>query len=67
MDGINLDGVRKMCEDLKILDILKHSIYNAEKHKRNLSEPVGEPFILIGISVHGKDSCDLIENWLEED
>lgn len=56
----------KDTELLEVLKILKESIYNFEKHKRALSEPIGEEFLIIGLSVKGSDNVSKVLNWIKE-
>ena len=54
-----------MVSDEEILKILKDSIYNKEEHKRVMSEPKGEKFLMINISVNGDEKIEKIKEWLK--
>ena len=54
-----------MVNDEEILKILKESIYNKEEHKRVMSEPKGEKFLMINISIKGDEKIDKIKEWLK--
>ena len=54
-----------MVSDEEILKILKDSIYNKEEHKRVMSEPIGEKFLMINISIKGDENIEKIKEWLK--
>lgn len=54
-----------MINEQEILQILKESIYNKEEHKRVMSEPLGEKFLMVNISVKGDEKIEKIKEWLE--
>ena len=54
-----------MINDNEILKILKDSIYNKEEHKRVMSEPKGEKFLMINISIKGDENIEKIKEWLK--
>ena len=54
-----------MISNDEILKILKDSIYNKEEHKRVMSEPKGEKFLMINISIKGDENIEKIKEWLK--
>ena len=63
MDGINLDGVKKMCRDLKVLAILKdNAVITKGEGRWN-----GIEVIDICVGSESTDDYNLIKEWLEED
>ena len=55
-------------EALEILNIIKKSIFNIETHKYTLDEKFkGQKFMIIGLTIRGKDDIEKIEEWLEND
>ena len=54
-----------MVSDEEILKILKGSIYNKEEHKRVMSEPKGEKFLMLNISIKGDEKIEKIKEWLK--
>ena len=54
-------------EDLKILDIIKRSIYSKEIHKYVMNEKLkGQKFMSIGLSIRGDTDIDKIKEWLDD-
>ena len=55
-------------KDLKVLDILKRSIFNKEEHKYVLTEKFnGQKFMLLSLSIRGDNEIDKVKEWLEND
>ena len=55
-------------KDLKILEIIKRSIFNKEIHKYALTEKFkGQKFMLVSLSIRGDDDVAKIKEWLEND
>lgn len=61
------DYLEALFKELEILSILKDSLYNKEKHKRVMSEPIGEDFLLANFSIKGKYNIKKFEDWLNND
>ena len=58
----------KIKKDIEVLNIIKSSIYNKEIHKYALNEKhKGQKFMIIGLTIRGKDDIEKIEEWLEND
>ncbi len=55
-----------MINDSEILKIIKDSIYNKEEHKRVMSEPLGEKFLMLNLSIRGEERIEKIKQWLKE-
>ncbi len=53
--------------ELECVSLIKSSVYNKEKHKRVMSEPQGEEFLMINLSVKGKYNIKKIEDWLNNE
>lgn len=53
--------------ELECALLIKSSVYNKEKHKRVMSEPQGEEFLMINLSVKGKYNIKKIEDWLNNE
>ena len=53
-------------KDLQILEILKQSIYNKEEHIRRMSEPKGEPFLMLNLNVNGEENIQKVKEWLKQ-
>lgn len=61
------DYYEALFRELEILALLKENIYNREKHKRVMSEPIGEEFLLASFSIKGKYNIKKFEEWLNND
>lgn len=64
---IEQEYLEALFKELEILSILKDSLYNKEKHKRVMSEPIGEEFLLANFSIKGKYNIKKFEDWLNND
>ena len=62
MDGINLDGVRKMCRDLEVLAILKDNAIITKGEGRWK----GIEVIDISVGSESTDNYKLVKEWLED-
>ena len=58
-----IQAIRK---DLDMIELLRNSIYYREQHKRMMSDPIGEPFIMLSINVHGEENVKKIKEWADE-
>lgn len=61
------DYYEALFRELEILALFKESIHNREKHKRVLSEPIGEEFMNISCTIKGKYNIKKFEDWLNND
>lgn len=53
--------------DLEVLEILKTSIRDKEKHIRRLSEPIGETFMMIYMNISGEENIKKVEKYLQDE
>ncbi len=66
-EEIEYEYLEALFMELECASLIKSSVYNKEKHKRVMSEPQGEDFLLIDISVKGKYNMKKIEDWLNNE
>lgn len=52
-------------KDLEVLEILKKSIFNKEEHIRRMSEPKGEPFLMLNLHVNGEENIKKVKEILK--
>ena len=66
-EEIEFEYLEALFMELECALLIKSSVYNKEKHKRVMSEPQGEDFLMINLSVKGKYNIKKIEDWLNNE
>lgn len=66
-EEIEFEYLEALFMELECVSLIKSSVYNKEKHKRVMSEPQGEDFLMINLSVKGKYNIKKIEDWLNNE
>ena len=56
--------IEVISKDIEIIDILKKSIFNEERHTRRCHEPVGEKFYLISLSINENEEIKKVREWV---
>ena len=72
LDFLNYDSLclfeqelKVIQKELEVLEILKKSIFNKEEHIRRMSEPKGEPFLMLNLHVNGEENIKKVKEILK--